>query len=231
MHLADAKSRGATLADEAARWAWAFALDWNCPELYFDSVGIGSGAAAAFRTINELREAEGLPSGPDCIAWAGSDAVIDPDLEFIPGRTNSDMFANRKSQAWWHLRNRFEAVYRKVMSLDSSLSADELERLNGDAIDVDDIISIDSAIEELAQLRSELAQITYKHNAAGKILIDKAPKGHKSPNLADAVAMVYAPAKVTYGDIAFGLINLGGPSDASPPPPIQNSEVAVEIAT
>jgi phage terminase large subunit len=40
---------------------------------------------------------------------------------------------------------------------------------------------------------SELSQPTYAPNLVGKIVVDKAPEGAKSPNLADAVVIRYAP--------------------------------------
>ena len=40
----------------------------------------------------------------------------------------------------------------------------------------------------------ELSQPTYTVNGVGKIVIDKAPEGTKSPNLADAVMIAYQPA-------------------------------------
>ena len=42
---------------------------------------------------------------------------------------------------------------------------------------------------------TELSQPTYSINSAGKIIIDKTPDGTKSPNLADAVMMRFAPMK------------------------------------
>jgi hypothetical protein len=39
----------------------------------------------------------------------------------------------------------------------------------------------------------ELSQPTWSKNAVGKILVDKQPEGTKSPNLADAVMINYAP--------------------------------------
>jgi hypothetical protein len=39
----------------------------------------------------------------------------------------------------------------------------------------------------------ELSQPTYSINSVGKILIDKAPAGMRSPNLADAVMIAFQP--------------------------------------
>ena len=58
----------------------------------------------------------------------------------------------------------------------------------------DDIISIDPELPELLQLQMELSQPTYKLNNAGKIIVEKAPDGTRSPNLADAVMITFNPA-------------------------------------
>jgi len=58
--------------------------------------------------------------------------------------------------------------------------------------DPNDIISIDSMLDELSTLTTELSQPTYAKNNAGKILINKKPKGTPSPNRFDAVMMVFA---------------------------------------
>jgi hypothetical protein len=56
----------------------------------------------------------------------------------------------------------------------------------------DDIISISSDLTLLTALTAELSQPTYSLNNTGKIVIDKAPDGTKSPNLADSVMIAYA---------------------------------------
>ena len=58
--------------------------------------------------------------------------------------------------------------------------------------DPDAIISLASDLPYLNTLMVELAQPTYSHNGAGKILIDKKPDGAASPNYADAVMICYA---------------------------------------
>jgi hypothetical protein len=62
------------------------------------------------------------------------------------------------------------------------------------AFDPDDLISIDSELEELVPLTMELSQPTYTINTVGKVVVDKAPEGTMSPNLADSVMICYQPA-------------------------------------
>jgi hypothetical protein len=53
--------------------------------------------------------------------------------------------------------------------------------------EADDLISIDPNLEELLPLINELPHPTYSLNTVGKVLVDKASDGMRSPNLADAV--------------------------------------------
>ena len=63
-----------------------------------------------------------------------------------------------------------------------------------------DIISIPSDIPQLSKLISELSQPTYEINMTGKIVVNKTPDGMKSPNMADAVNMLYSPLKTSAWD-------------------------------
>ena len=45
----------------------------------------------------------------------------------------------------------------------------------------------------LGKLQQELSQPTYRVGVTGKIEVNKTPTGTKSPNLADAVVIAYAP--------------------------------------
>jgi len=54
------------------------------------------------------------------------------------------------------------------------------------------------------KLISELSQPTYSQNTVGKIVINKTPEGSRSPNLADAVMIVFAPTKKPAGGFFSG---------------------------
>lgn len=159
----------------------------------YDSDGLGAGARGDARVINEgiqrgAAEYAGLRI-TDAIPFRGSAPVVNPDAPIptaVPEeakdraeRTNADFFANMKAQAWWDLRVRFQRTYRAVVE--------------GHTYDPDDLISLSSTIPELKALALELSQPTFSQNGAGKILINKAPDGSKSPNLADSVMILYAP--------------------------------------
>ena len=61
--------------------------------------------------------------------------------------------------------------------------------------DPDSLISIDSALPLLQELRAELSRPTWAWNGSGKVVVNKSPDGVPSPNLADSVMMCYAPVK------------------------------------
>lgn len=152
----------------------------------YDADGLGAGVRGDARQIN----ARGKPV--EVAPFRGSGGVVRPDdkIEEIDGseerdreqRTNKNYFANAKAQGWWALRMRFLRTYRAV-------------KLGHPVTDPDALISISSKIPQLAKLCQELSQPTYSENGAGKLLIDKAPEGAKSPNLADAVMICFAPSE------------------------------------
>ena len=90
---------------------------------------------------------------------------------------NFGTFANKKAQMWWHLRVLFQNTFNAV---------------NGQLYNKDEIISISSNLNVLSALSLELTQPTYTLTTTGKILVDKTPDGVKSPNLADAIMMLYS---------------------------------------
>lgn len=170
---------------ETTEKAFTLAHAAQCTRVKFDSDGLGAGVRGDAKQINDARK-EAKAYEIEFEPFRGSGEVMDPDEEFFkgdddfPSRTNRDFFANRKAQAWWSLRMRFQNTFRAV---------------NGLEYDPDDLISLDPAMPELSKLIAELVQPTYRINTAGKILIDKAPDGSRSPNRADAVMIAYAPEK------------------------------------
>ena len=122
-------------------------------------VDLGAGVRGDARVINDIRKSRHLKP-VEVEAFRGSDAVFNPTGEDVPGRKNEDIFANRKAQAWWNLRLRFQRTYQAVVQ--------------GKAYMPDDIISISKEAGDIQKLVTELSQATYTINTAGKFLIDKA---------------------------------------------------------
>ncbi len=162
------KSRGDLLADGAGAWAYAIASQKGCQRLLYDNIGVGAGAAASLRDKKDIK----------VTGWNAAGAVVNPSTKYQGSRANQDMFANAKAQAWWALRDRFLETFKAS---------------KGEPYDRDAIISLSPAIEELRELKSELSQVTYAYNAAGKMLVNKAPDGHASPNRADSLTIAFAP--------------------------------------
>lgn len=165
----------------------------------YDADGLGAGVRGDARVLNESRFGRELTAEP----FRGSGAVFRPDDPIptaTPGvgrdkseRVNKDFFANAKAQAWWSLRLRFQRTFRAV----TAGAVGEY--------DPDDLISLSSGMTELNALLAELAQPTYSLNGTGKVLVDKAPDGTRSPNRADAVMIAFAPRKTgSWFDALYG---------------------------
>lgn len=166
----------------------------------YDADGLGAGVRGDNRMLNEARTAANVWE-INATPHQGSGAVVNPD-EPIPlarrdpgldvvERTNGDFFANYKAQAWWDLRVRFQRTYRAVEGVDTDYNPD-------------DLISISSTCPERSTLIAELGQVTYKISQTGKVQVNKAPAGTKSPNAADSVVILYAPQEIE--PESFGLL-------------------------
>lgn len=157
------------------------------PEVFYDADGMGASVRGDARVINAKRGNDLIKFNP----FQGSGSIVDPrgnpfsvsgemkDSE--KGRTNEDYLLNAKAQGWWSLRRRFLLTYRAITE--------------GLEYNVEDIISISSSIPCHRQLVAELSQPTYDRTNTGKMFVDKMPDGAKSPNLADAVMIAFAPYK------------------------------------
>lgn len=154
--------------------------EWKAHNIIYDSDGVGAGARGDARVINAQRK----KTGEKIIkftAFHGGAQVIDKERDYVEGRTNGDFFENLKAQSWWSLRERFKLTHEAVTQ--------------GKEFNPDDLIIISSECSMLPQLQTELSQPTYSKTSRGKIIINKAPNGTKSPNVSDSVNMVYAPIK------------------------------------
>lgn len=141
----------------------------------YDADGLGAGVRGDARILNQGRR-----RSINVDAFRGSGSVHDPEGEDVKGRTNQDYFANAKAQAWWALRTRFQKTYRWVTE--------------GEVSPFDDIISLPRGVPNVMKLVSELSQPVYHVSPVGKIVVDKAPDGVRSPNLADALMIRLAPS-------------------------------------
>lgn len=151
-------------------------------DLMYDAIGVGAGVKAE---ANRLKDDDLLPKGIVFVPWFGSGAILNPFGRVVQGvdaqsPLNRDFYGNLKAQAWWELRLRFERTWRAVN--DSTFKYEP-----------DDLISLPSGLPSLRTLQKELSQATMGHTSSMKLIVNKAPEGTKSPNLADAVVMAYWP--------------------------------------
>lgn len=157
----------------------------------YDADGLGAGVRGDARVINSKRAGFNQKFIKFNPYW-GSGKVVNPEddpfrasnqrKDAEKGRTNEDLYENRKAQAWMAAHLRFRDTYRAV--------------IEGKPYVKEDIISIPSTTPNLHALTVELSQPTYSQNPkSGKIIIDKMPDGTKSPNKADALVIVFAPIK------------------------------------
>lgn len=165
-------------AGEAAAIALPHLIDFKAERLGYDAVGVGVGYKVG---INNLKKIHSWPEKLKVTPWFGSGAVMDKKKPVIKNdkesKNNEDFFANLKAQGWWRLRTRFYKTHRAVRF--------------GEKYDPSELISLDSKMERLHQLKMELSQAVHEYNEAGKVKVDKKPDGALSPNLADACVICY----------------------------------------
>jgi phage terminase large subunit len=139
---------------------------------------------------NRLDDDGLMPKGVEFISWNAGSGVLDPDRHVDPDDSetplNKDFYTNLKAQAWWQLRRRFEKTHRAVTE--------------GIQFPHDELISLPSVLPLLRTLQKELSQPTMSKGTRMRLVIDKAPEGTRSPNLADAVVMAYWPVVNTLYD-------------------------------
>lgn len=153
-------------------------------DLQYDCVGLGAGVKAE---ANRLRDDKLMPPGITLVPWNAGGEVMDKEKHVVPRDRNSplnkNLFQNFKAQAWWHVARMFEHTHWAVTG-----KADF-------TYDPGDLISIDGNIPLIRKLQKELSQATMVQSSSLKMLVDKAPDGVRSPNLADSVIMCCFPAR------------------------------------
>jgi len=159
-------------------------------DIQYDCIGVGSAVRSEYNRLvaaGEIHE-----SDYRMIPWHAGAKVVEPFAHLVPDDDkspyNRDFFHNMKAQAWWSMRTRFYKTWKAVQA-----------HRAGDVIeyDIDELVSIDSTMGygALEKLKQELSQPTKSQSAASlKMVVDKTPKGTKSPNMGDAAVMAYFPA-------------------------------------
>ena len=162
---------------------------------FVQCIGVGAGVKAE---ANRLAGEGLMPHGVSFVPWDAGAGVLWPHrhvIENIDGTTdensplNMDFYANLKAQGWWQLRLRFQRTYRAVHE--------------GIIYPADQLLSLPKNLAHLAALTKELSQPVATQSARLKLIVDKAPAGTRSPNLADAVMMAFwpMPRRVSMWDV------------------------------
>lgn len=169
-------------AGEAAKQAVPQCMALGVTELYYDSIGVGAGFKVQ---INTMKEWGNWPRNLRVYPWNAAAEVQNPDDPIIRGDMqsplNKDQYKNLKAQSWFRVRTRVYKTFRAVRY--------------GEEFDPNEIISLDSRIPRLHELKMEISQAVKKTASDGKTLVDKTPDGATSPNLADAFVGCYCPVR------------------------------------
>lgn len=169
-------------AADGIDWALDRAISANADYFVWDCDGLG---VALKREVEKGLQGKKI----DYAMFKGSESPENPNEDYEPSdksdskkrKKNKETFLNRRAQYYWRLRDKFFNTYRAVVK--------------GEYIDPDSMISLDSSIECLDQLRAEVCRIPLKRNNNGKIQImsklemSKKPYELPSPNMADSLMM------------------------------------------
>jgi phage terminase large subunit len=167
--------------NDGCDWATDYAINNNADLFTWDCDGLG---VTLRRQVQQAFNGKKI----DYEMFKGSEGVDRPDdiYQHIDGeergkaRTNKETFKNKRAQYTWKLRDRFYNTYRAVVK--------------GEYVDPDELISINSKIPVIDQLRSETCRIPLTPNGSGLIQIMSKEQmlskhGIKSPNLFDSMFM------------------------------------------
>lgn len=163
-------------------------------EIFYDAVG-GYGLGVKSE-VNRLIGENLLPKNIKFHPWAASAKVLFPEDNILKGDKasplNKDHYSNLKAQAWLVVAQRFYKTWQAVTQ--------------GSSFDPDEIVSLDSKMKNLHTLKRELSQATVSLSSSTmKAVVNKAPEGTKSPNLADGAIMSLFPVR----NSTYSLDNIG----------------------
>ena len=146
----------------------------------YDSIGVGAGVGS---NINEMNKIDNKDIISEAFNSGGS--VLNKEQEYELGVSNKDYFSNVKAQMWKTVADRILLTHNAVTK--------------GLPFNESDIISISSNCDYIEVLLTELSTPRRDYDNSGRFKVeskkDLAKRGIKSPNLADAFVMCFAPQK------------------------------------
>ena len=181
----DVRETQSGLIDTATDWATSYAIEKRPDTFTWDADGIGGGLKRQIETalrgkrIN-FQPFKGSEGADNAERLYGSDAgAIGNKKE---GKTNKEMFTNKRAQYYWTLRDRMLRTYQAITDPSKKYASP------------DDLISFSSEIENIQALRAELCRIPRKFVASGRYQLmtklEMKAMDIDSPNMADAVMML-----------------------------------------
>lgn len=184
--ILDVQSNPEGDVNEGCDWALGLAIEAQADYYTWDCDGMG---VALKRQVGDTLDGKRI----ETVMFKGSESPDNPNQIYLQDklkdqRTNKQVFRNKRAQHYWALRDRFAATYQAVTK--------------GVYTDPDQLISLDSSIEDMDSLRAEVCRIPKKSNANGFIQImskeDMAKLDIASPNMADALmmSMITPPPKI-----------------------------------
>jgi phage terminase large subunit len=150
-------------------------------QVVYDAIGVGATSGAKF---NELNASSKTAFPVQHSKFFAGGAPFRPNAKYgITGISNRDYFSNIKSQAWWLVADRLRNTHNAIK--------------NGQEFKDDEMIFISDDMPHLIKLIDELTTPKRNFDLAGRVKVeskdDLKKRDIKSPNLADAFIMSYAP--------------------------------------
>lgn len=166
---------------ETTEKALLLCVEDGAEELNYDCIGVGAGIKGETNRLKRLDKLPNIAINP----WDAGSNPEGADKRMFPDDPKSpkvkDILDNRKIQGWWNLRQRFEKTFKYVTK--------------GIVYPHDELISLDSKMENLHQLETELSQPIFEKDGNGVMRVQKKPKGTQSPNAADSCMMDFHPMR------------------------------------
>jgi hypothetical protein len=155
------------------------AIEYECNEFRYDAIGVGAGIKARVRQIKEENKDNEIVQKIKVKGWNASGAVVRPKATDYNDIPNKNMFENAKAQAYWKMRDYVYNTYCKMI---------------GEKYDSSMIISFNGIKDSNKRLKliGEMSQIQHKTSSSGRMMIEKKPKGKKSPNICESVIINWA---------------------------------------